>query len=157
MKCPLCGFEFDPVTLDCRETGCPLAQVQGCSIICCPNCGYQMPDKRDSVLAGLIERLQAHFTRRGAAAEAHPGQLSVRDLKPGQSAVVTELAFSDADRLDQLCAFGLAPGCTVQLDQTEPVVILRIGGTTLSLDSQIAGGIVVSREEPAAPAAETPA
>ena len=146
MNCPLCGYEFDPVALDCRETGCPIAQLQGCSIICCPNCGYQMPDKRDSVLAGLLERVQARFARRGAVEATPPGRLSVRDLKPGQSAVVAELAFSDADRLDQLCAFGLAPGCTVQLDQTEPVVILRIGGTTLSLDSEIARGIVIEPE-----------
>lgn len=146
MKCPLCSFEFDPVTLDCRAAGCPVAHINGCTLICCPNCGYQMPDKQGSALVSLIERLQGHFAKRSAP-EVRTRRLCVRDLRPGQSAVVTDLAFNDPDRLDQLCAFGLAPGSTIQLEQIEPVVILRIGGTTLSVDFEIADGIVVSTSE----------
>jgi Fe2+ transport system protein FeoA len=151
LKCPLCGYDFDPAVLDCREAGCPLAGLQGCMLICCPNCGYQMPDKRGSALAGLLERLQEHFSRRAQTPpgpEAETGAISIRELKPGQSAVVTELRFTDCDRLDQLCTYGLAPGCSVQLEQTQPVVILRVGGTTLSVDYEVADGILVCADEP---------
>ena len=148
MKCPLCGYEFDPAVLDCREAGCPLAELTGCTLICCPNCGYQMPDKHGSALAGLLERLQERFARRAHEPSSEARALSIRELRPGQSAVVTELRFTDRDRLDQLCTFGLAPGCSVQLEQTQPVVILRIGGTTLSVDYEVADGILVCADEP---------
>lgn len=119
-------------------------------LICCPNCGYQMPDKRGSALVGLLERLQEYFARRARTPEpvAEAGAVSIRDLVPGQSAVVTELRFTDRDRLDQLCTYGLAPGCSVQLEQTQPVVILRVGGTTLSVDYEVADGILVCADEP---------
>jgi Fe2+ transport system protein FeoA len=128
----------------CRDAGCPIAQVNGCSMVCCPNCGYQMPDKQSSVLVGLIERIQGRLTHPKNARHSAP---TVRSLRPGETAIVADLAFKDADRLDQLCAFGLAPGCTVQVEQTDPVVILRIGGTTLSVDYEIADGILITHDE----------
>ncbi len=55
MHCPLCGSDFDPDTLGCHDH-CPLAQVQGCNLVCCPNCGYEMVDERKSPLARLLRR-----------------------------------------------------------------------------------------------------
>ena len=55
MKCQLCGFEFDERAMDCHGQ-CPLRE--GCAIICCPNCGYQVVDTERSRLAGLVRRLQ---------------------------------------------------------------------------------------------------
>ncbi len=40
MKCALCGYVFDEGDTS-RCTQCPFNQ--GCRIICCPNCGYEMP------------------------------------------------------------------------------------------------------------------
>ena len=56
MHCPLCGSEFDPDTLDC-QSGCPIAHLQGCHLVCCPNCGYQMVDERKSAIAQLLRRM----------------------------------------------------------------------------------------------------
>ena len=55
MNCPLCGFEFDETALTCASA-CPMAAVQGCNLVCCPNCGYQMVDERKSGLAQLLRR-----------------------------------------------------------------------------------------------------
>jgi hypothetical protein len=45
---------------------------------------------------------------------------------------------------EQKPAYGLAPGSTFRLEQTQPVVILSIGGTMLSVDHEVADGILVS-------------
>jgi predicted Zn-ribbon and HTH transcriptional regulator len=55
MNCPLCGYEFDETALTCAAA-CPMAQVQGCNLVCCPNCGYQMVDERKSGLAQFLRR-----------------------------------------------------------------------------------------------------
>ena len=55
MNCPLCGYEFDETALTCQAK-CPMAAVQGCSLVCCPNCGYQMVDERKSALAQFLRR-----------------------------------------------------------------------------------------------------
>lgn len=55
MRCPLCGSDFDPDDLRCHS-GCPIAEVQGCNLVCCPNCGYEMVDERKSSLARLLRR-----------------------------------------------------------------------------------------------------
>lgn len=55
MRCPLCAFEFDPAALACVDR-CPLAAVQGCSLICCPNCGYEMVDVDKSRLVRVLRR-----------------------------------------------------------------------------------------------------
>ena len=66
MHCPLCGFEFDEKSLACSAR-CPLAAVQGCSLVCCPNCGYQMVDERKSGLAKLLRRTWQALSQPGHA------------------------------------------------------------------------------------------
>jgi len=56
MICPLCGSEFDEHDRSCVAK-CPLASVQGCSLICCPHCGYQMVDESKSGIARLLRKL----------------------------------------------------------------------------------------------------
>lgn len=55
MICPLCGYEFDATRLGCYAA-CPLAVLQGCQLVCCPNCGYQMVDEKKSGLVRLLRR-----------------------------------------------------------------------------------------------------
>lgn len=55
MKCQLCGYEFDKESLACH-VGCPLAR--GCSIICCPNCGYQVVDEERSGMVSAVRKLK---------------------------------------------------------------------------------------------------
>jgi hypothetical protein len=56
MICKLCGYEFDESGLDCQSV-CPMAALQGCALVCCPNCGYQVVDERKSGLARLLRRV----------------------------------------------------------------------------------------------------
>ena len=55
MKCALCGYEYDETDMDCH-TGCPMGD--GCSIICCPNCGFQVVDESKSKSVALVRRVQ---------------------------------------------------------------------------------------------------
>lgn len=64
-QCPLCGFRFDATALTCH-TSCPMSS--GCHIICCPNCGYQVPDENRMSLTGSLKR--AWETRRAKSKEA---------------------------------------------------------------------------------------
>jgi hypothetical protein len=34
-----------------------MAAIQGCHLVCCPNCGYQMVDESKSGIARLLRRL----------------------------------------------------------------------------------------------------
>ena len=56
MQCPLCGCDFDETDHSCVSE-CPMAAIQGCNLICCPNCGYQMVDESKSGIARLLRRL----------------------------------------------------------------------------------------------------
>jgi hypothetical protein len=66
LTCPLCGYHFDPAGLTC-QAGCPLAAVQGCQLLCCPNCHYPIVDERSSKLAGALRRLWPAAPARGTA------------------------------------------------------------------------------------------
>ncbi|HSN15421.1 MAG TPA: hypothetical protein VLT61_12370 [Anaeromyxobacteraceae bacterium] len=59
-RCPLCGQVFDPATQGCRPS-CPLAK--GCSVVCCPGCGYSFPQERAG-LAGRLRNMLDRFERR---------------------------------------------------------------------------------------------
>ena len=50
--CPLCGADFDAEGQGCRPS-CPMAK--GCSVVCCPSCGYSVPQERG--LAGGLRRI----------------------------------------------------------------------------------------------------
>jgi hypothetical protein len=52
--CPLCGNAFDAAGQGCRPS-CPLAR--GCSVVCCPSCGYSFPQER-GLAAGLRRLLE---------------------------------------------------------------------------------------------------
>ena len=61
-QCPLCGFTFDATALTCH-TSCPLSK--GCNIVCCPNCGYQVPDEDRMRVAGSLKRAwKTHLSKR---------------------------------------------------------------------------------------------
>jgi hypothetical protein len=69
MNCPLCGHRFDETALSC-QVACPMAAVQGCHLVCCPNCGYQMVDERKSRAVQLLRRMLSVAARDRSAPEA---------------------------------------------------------------------------------------
>lgn len=60
IKCALCGFKFDQRALACHSQ-CPLAE--GCAIICCPNCGYQVVDETRSRAVALVQKARELWLR----------------------------------------------------------------------------------------------
>ncbi|RJP20830.1 MAG: hypothetical protein C4520_10795 [Candidatus Abyssobacteria bacterium SURF_5] len=52
IQCPLCGMHFEPDE-EKKCKGCPIQK--NCGLVCCPNCGYQMP--KESRLAEWVRRL----------------------------------------------------------------------------------------------------
>ncbi len=51
-SCPLCSATFDMVS-NCHD-GCPMSN--GCSLVRCPQCGFEFPDPARSRLASLLNR-----------------------------------------------------------------------------------------------------
>ncbi len=79
MICPLCGTEFDEKDHGCEAT-CPIASVQGCHLVCCPHCGYQMVDESRSALARGLRRLLGGGSPKPARGDRAP------ESKPGSGA-----------------------------------------------------------------------
>jgi DtxR family Mn-dependent transcriptional regulator len=63
----------------------------------------------------------------------------------GQPARIVYIAPRQRERLVRLANMGLVPGATVCLDQRSPAAILRLGETTLAVDTEVAGEIYVKR------------
>ena len=53
LTCGMCGQTFNPAE-HAACTACPLAA--NCSLVCCPQCGYEMVDPGRSTLARLFKR-----------------------------------------------------------------------------------------------------
>ena len=70
-------------------------------------------------------------------------EMSLADLRPGQSAVVVEIGTEESGRLLRLAALGLVPGCTVRVQQRRPAYVIWVGETLLSLAREVAADIYV--------------
>jgi DtxR family Mn-dependent transcriptional regulator len=68
-------------------------------------------------------------------------------LLPGQSARIVHIIPREPERLVRLASLGVVPGARLHLQQTRPAVVLRIGETTLALESEIASEIFVKRQD----------
>ncbi len=53
LTCTMCGENFDPATHTACQS-CPLQK--GCSLVCCPRCGFEMVDVSQSRLASFVSR-----------------------------------------------------------------------------------------------------
>lgn len=142
MKCALCGYEFDETGLACH-TRCPLAD--GCAIVCCPHCGYQVVDETKSDMVSLARKIQALFSRRRKEQETvGAGNLiPLCDLPPGRTAEVAQIQTQDDGRLLRLSALGLVPGSRIRLQQRYPAYVVWVGETQLSLDRDVAQDIIL--------------
>ena len=143
MRCRLCGHVFDPDGLACHA-GCPLGAR--CSLICCPNCGYQVVDGSKS---GLAKALTRWF---GRGEDDEPGLPSERrddDAVPltrvatGREVEVHRFAPMPSGRASRLTAYGLTPGTAVAVLQRRPVPVVRVGETEIAVSEEILGQILV--------------
>ena len=67
-------------------------------------------------------------------------------LAPGESGRIVHIAPREPGRLVRLAGLGVVPGARVHLQQTWPAVVVRIGETTLALESEVAREIFVKRQ-----------
>ena len=132
VACALCGCRFDPSASDACAS-CPLGR--GCSLVCCPECGYSVPDASRSAFAGLAARAQARFARRQQPAVAPPRSLA--EAAPGCRATIETLEHVPARQREQLLAYGVAPGRVVDVLQTRPVTIIRVEHAELAFEHAV--------------------
>lgn len=69
----------------------------------------------------------------------------VVELAIGEEGRVVFISPRAPERMTKLSSLGIVPGATVRLQQRKPAAVLRIGETTLALDSEAAGEIYVKK------------
>ncbi len=141
MRCQLCGYEFDAGHMACH-TACPMGSH--CSLICCPNCGYQVVDETKSTLARLFRRLWPPSIKELPPQPRRPGlkqtgqpAVPLTHIPTGREVEIQGLGNISAGRLAKLSVFGLTPGGRVEILQRRPAPVIRIGETELALAEEI--------------------
>ncbi len=140
--CPLCGHQYNEGAAS-HCAACPLNG--GCTMLCCPNCGYQQPDPQESRLgrwaSGWLKRRKA---RQVGCEEV--GACTLAECRPGEPACVRGF-HPDLSQARQraLHAHGLGPGRLVQVLHQRPVTIVQIGAAELALEGDLAALIEVER------------
>ena len=69
----------------------------------------------------------------------------VDQLAIGEEGRVVFISPRVPERMTKLSNLGVVPGATVRLQQRKPAAVLRVGETTLALDSEAAGEIYVKK------------
>lgn len=142
--CSLCGYRFDPAEAAACQA-CPLHQ--GCTLVRCPACGFEMAQVEGSTLARLAARWLDSRPRRwrhGRHRHRHAGEITLADLQPGQEGRVCGFAPGlPPERWMHLQAYGLTPGCRVRVTQHSPVTIVQVEQLELALEGDLAGYICV--------------
>lgn len=137
MRCPLCGYEFEASSMACHSS---CAFNASCGIICCPNCGYQIPDERKSILAEALRRFLAR--RRGDGENLTPVR-PLSSLRAGQSGKIIAIQSDNHTRVERLNVLGLVADAQVKVEQTRPTYVLNVGFTELTVEREIADEILV--------------
>lgn len=137
MHCPLCGYEFDETAMSCHSS---CAFNQGCGIICCPNCGYQVADEGKSRLAAALRRM---LVRKKATEIPLLPVRPLSTLQPGQSGRVVSINSDNHTRVERLHVLGVVANALVTLEQKRPTFVLRVDFTELSIEREIADTILV--------------
>ncbi len=146
LTCAMCGRPFDPVAHAACES-CPLHD--GCSLVCCPVCGFRTVDPGRSRILRLGIRLAGRLRR---SARERPGSQratagTLADVPRGARARVARLDGLPAERQEYLRAYGVAPGRWLRVVQRTPVTVVRVEHTDLAFEPQIARGVEVEAVE----------
>jgi len=138
LACPLCGSRFDTAGQAACQA-CPMHQ--GCNLVCCPGCGYQMVDVRRSRLGRLADSI---LSRRSSRQRKMKAGLTLSDVPPGYWAKVVgfreEISLA---RRAHLQAYGVVTDEWVWVLQHSPVTVIQIDQTELALENSLASEIEV--------------
>jgi Fe2+ transport system protein FeoA len=135
----MCGHTFDPsLHIACKS--CPLNK--GCSLICCPQCGFEMVDIDQSKIVQLLRRFMPKPKN-----ELIQWIPNLASIQPGHKAKV--IGFADTiptDKQAHLQSYGLIPGRIVQVVRHSPVTIIQVEHTELAIETEMAKDIQVEAE-----------
>lgn len=67
----------------------------------------------------------------------------VTEMKKRQSGIVVELKTNDESILRKLMSMGILPGMSMEIIQTFPAYVMKVGNTQVAVDKEIAGTIFV--------------
>lgn len=137
MRCPLCGYEFEVTAMNCHSS---CVFNESCGIICCPNCGYQIPDERKTRVASALRRW---FARRQTEDTAQSPVRPLTAMRAGQSGKIVTINSDSQTRIERLHLLGLTTDAHITLEQKRPTYVLSVGFTQLTLDHDIAADILV--------------
>ena len=138
--CALCGHRFDPrATNVCAS--CPLGK--GCSLACCPNCGYSAPDPSRSTVVRLAARAAAALAGRrrvpaGAGDPARPGGARLQRHDRDAGATCRSASASSCSPTE------IAPGRVVDVLQVRPVTIVRVEHAELAFETTLSRAIGIA-------------
>ena len=112
---------------------------KGCTLICCPQCGYEMVNIQQSKIVQMVRRF---LPRKRETSMMHNHNLG--EIKPGEQAKV--LGFNNAIPMDKRShrqSYGLIPGKMVRVIQHSPVTIIQVEHTELAIEREMAKEIQV--------------
>jgi Fe2+ transport system protein FeoA len=136
VTCALCGLDYTPGGEDCTDRGCPLAFGR-CRFEHCPRCGYSAPASDRGVAGGL---------RRLWDAPHRPFSSVVRlgELRAG-SAVLVDRVEGPPDVAALLTLLGVTAGSRLHLIQRFPSFVVRVDGTEMAFERNVAEAVWVRR------------
>lgn len=153
MSCSLCGHRFGVAAAGSLCASCPVNQ--GCTIVCCPQCGHGNVDVAQSRLAGLfLSARRRWFDARRKRSGRPDWSVTIADLAPGRAAIVTEfLPDIDAAAREHLTAYGMTRGAMLRVLRHKPVTVVQVDRSELAMEREIARSVAVRLVEPRATAA----
>jgi len=133
----MCGTVFDTGATSACDS-CPLST--GCSLTCCPVCGFSWVDVRQSMLGRLVLRI-ATSVGRLRRTETQAPAVTLAEARGGDSVHVERLEGLPVWQEHQLAAYGIAPGRRVDVVQTSPVVVVRVDYAEVAFERSLARGV----------------
>lgn len=144
LSCVMCGTVFVPHATSACES-CPIGS--GCSLACCPACGYSAVDVGRSRLGRLALRVAASIGKRRR--HRSPPAVTLAEARNGASVHVDRLEGLPLWQEHQLAAYGIAPGRRIEVIQTAPVVVVRIDYAEVAFERSLAHGVRLAPPAPA--------
>ena len=135
--CTVCGPRFDPIA-QAACANCPL--YKGCTMVCCPSCGFTTLDHNQSSIVRWISRLP--FRRAGA--RLAEGTTTLKAMPPGTLARVLTFLDLEKSQIEKFQAYGLTPGRWIRVIQQKPVTLVDLGNMELAVEGDLAEKILMN-------------
>jgi DtxR family Mn-dependent transcriptional regulator len=128
--------------LETEQTACLMEHVLGTTAAdaVCTFLGHppRCPEGREIPSGACCKAREAQRMR--------PLVVPLNELERGTAGRIMFMTPRYQKRFDRLGSFGVVPGSTVRLRQTQPSIVIDIEGTSLALDRDVAAEIFVRRD-----------